>query len=60
MYCVTYIAYGKTYSFFGFAHHVAERLNRITFTDHISDLAVRPVYGWENFKRCVRKERIDY
>lgn len=60
MYYVTYTTYGKNHSFFGFAHHVAETLNRVTFTDHISDIVVRPVYGWENFKRCLRKERIDH
>ena len=59
MYYVAYVAYGKTHSFFGFAHHVADELNRISFTNHISDIAVRPVFGWTNFKRCMRKERLD-
>ena len=59
MYCVTYIAYGKNHSFFGFAHHVADELNRITFTNHISDIVVRPVFGWKNFKRCLCKEHFN-
>lgn len=59
MYCVTYITYGKTHYFYGFAHHVADELNRITFTNRISDITVRPVFGWKNFKRCLLKERND-